>query len=133
MIFFYNYSQGFSSTQLEMIEKIEKEIKREEFKGEIKKYLPRFIIGKYYAGENVIWLVEGKEVNLPALIHELLHSIQKCTPNRENIVDFLVYKMLDNENSIDQKVLKEWNEIEKTFGFKVIKERLLSERDCEDF
>ena len=51
-------------TQLEMIEKIKKEIKREEFKGEIKKYLARFIIGKYYAEENIIWLVEGKGLKI---------------------------------------------------------------------
>ena len=41
--------------------------------------------------------------------------------------------MVHNERIIDQKVLKEWIEIENTVGFKAIKEKLLSEGDCEDF
>ena len=114
----------FICSQMEMINRT---------KEEIKKYYPSFIIGKYFSKENIIWLVEGKGDNLPTLLHELLHSIQKCSPNRENIVDFLVHKMLDNVDSIDQKVLNEWNEIEKAVGFKAIKERLRSEGDCEDF
>ena len=126
-------AQIYVCTQLEMIERIKKEVKREEFKSGIKKYLARFIIGKYFAVENIIWLVEGKGENLPTLIHELLHSIQECSPHRENIVNFLVYKMLDNTDFIDQKVLKEWIEIQKTVSYKEIKERLLSEGDCEDF
>lgn len=125
--------QVYICTQLEMIQKIKKEIKRDEFKGEIKKYLARFVIGKYFAGDNVIWLVEEKGENLPTLIHELLHSIQKCAPHRENIVNYLVYKILNDPQTIEPRMLKDWNEIEKNVGFKVIKEKLLSEGDCEDF
>lgn len=123
----------FICSQIEMVINIKKQIKRDEFKGEIQDYLAKFIIGKYFAEENVIWLVEGKGDNVPTLLHELLHSIQKCAPHRENIIEYLMYKLMDRSDIIDHRLLIEWKEIEKTHGFEVIKEKLLSKSDCEDF
>ncbi|TXT64253.1 MAG: hypothetical protein BAJALOKI1v1_590013 [Promethearchaeota archaeon] len=50
-------TQIYISTQREMIERIKREIKRDDFKGEIKKYLARFVIGKYFESDHVIWFV----------------------------------------------------------------------------
>lgn len=111
-------------SQAEMIDKT---------KEEMRETLARFVIGKYFAKENMIWLVEGNGVNLPTLIHELLHSIQKCSPHREQIVEYIVYKLLEHSCSIDQALLRDWEEIETSVGFDKIKERLLSEGDCEDY
>jgi hypothetical protein len=80
-----------------------------------------------------IWLVQGRGENFPTLLHEMLHSIQKCTPNRENIVDFLVYKLTGQRDSILPEILADWIEIEKSIGLKNVKQRLISEGDCEEF
>jgi len=126
-------AQVYICTQSEMIDRIKKEITREEFKGEVKRYLARFVIGKYFAPGHVIWLVEGKGETLPTLLHELLHSIQRCGPHRENIVNYVVYKILNRPDLIDHRIREEWEEIEKSVGFKEIKKRFRSEGDCEDF
>lgn len=99
----------------------------------IKKIYIKRVIGKYFSKTNEIWLLEGKGNNLEVLIHELLHSIQKCSPNRENIVDFLTYKITGLRTQIPNETLKEWLEIEKSYGFKKIKHQFLLEEDCEDF
>ncbi len=126
-------AQIYVCSQSEMIERIKTEIRREENKAWFIENLATYVIGKYFASDNTIWLVEGEGENLPTIIHELLHSIQKCSPHRENIVEFLVYKLFDNAALINQRLLKDWIEIERIFGYKKIKERLLSEGDCEDF
>ena len=69
--------RNFSKEQIETIKRI---------------YLNQ-IIGKYFYKTNEVWLLEGKGDNLETLVHELLHSIQKCEPNREKIVDYLTYKL----------------------------------------
>jgi hypothetical protein len=89
--------------------------------------------GIYLKDSHEIWLVQGRGENFPTLLHEMLHSIQKYAPNRENIVDFLVYKLTGQTDSILPEILAEWIEIEKSIGLKKIKHRLLSEGDCEDF
>lgn len=90
--------------------------------------------GIYLKDIHEIWLVQGRGgENFTTLLHEMLHSIQKCVPNRENIVDYLVYKLTGQKNSILPEILTEWIEIEKSIGLKNIKKRLLSEGDCEDF
>ena len=91
------------------------------------------VIGKYFSQKNEIWLLDGKGVNIEVLTHELLHSIQRCKPNRENIVDYITYKLTGLTNQILDDILQEWNEIEKSIGFKVIVKQLLIEKDCEEF
>ena len=89
--------------------------------------------GIYLKDTHEIWLVQGRGENFPTLLHEMLHSIQKCIPNRENIVDFLVYKLIGQKDSILPEILTEWIEIEKSIGLKNVKQRLISEGDCEEF
>lgn len=89
--------------------------------------------GIYLKDTHEIWLVQGRGENFTTLLHEMLHSIQKCESNRENIVDYLVYKLTGQKDSILPEILTEWIEIEKSNGFKSIKQRLLLEGDCEEF
>jgi hypothetical protein len=118
----------------------------------------KLMIGKHFAATNEIWLVDGKGINLSTLVHEMIHSIQKCNPNRENIVDYVTYRILNgnipngnipngnipngnipngnipNGNiSIESGVLLEWYEIESQNTFSAIKKQVLQEKDCEDF
>lgn len=96
------------------------------------RFLP-FVIGKYFKLTNEIWLLHGKEDNIYTIVHELLHSIQRCEPNREGIVDFLTYKITGSSQYIDHFELADWLEIEKTTSYAKIKMRLIGEGDCEDF
>ncbi len=89
--------------------------------------------GIYLKDTHEIWIVQGRGENFQTVLHEMLHSIQNCTPNRENIVDFLVYTLVGLNDSILPEVLTEWNEIEKSVGLKSIQTRLLSKGDCEEF
>jgi hypothetical protein len=89
--------------------------------------------GIYLKDTHEIWIVQGRGENFQTILHEMLHSIQKCFPNRENIVDFLVYKLTGLSDSILPEVLTEWIEIEKSIGLKNVKTLLLSEGDCEEF
>jgi len=52
--------------------------------------------GIYLKDTHEIWIVQGRGENFQTVLHEMLHSIQNCTPNRENIVDFLVYFFIRN-------------------------------------
>ena len=116
-----------------MIHKIRNGIKdKTHFRGKITHYLAKFVAGKYFSQDDTIWLVQGKGVDLPTLVHEFLHSIQVCRPHRENIVEYLVYKLLKDCTLIDERKLNEWREIEKQVGWKGIKQRLVLEGDCED-
>jgi hypothetical protein len=99
----------------------------------LKKYIIPKIIGKYFAKSNEIWLIDGKGTNFPTLIHEMIHSIQNCAPNREHIVDYITYRILKKEAPIEQNVLLEWTEIESSHKFSKIKKQILSDGDCEDF
>ncbi|MHA1944846.1 MAG: hypothetical protein ACXAC6_01190 [Candidatus Hodarchaeales archaeon] len=92
-----------------------------------------YINGIYLKEAHEIWIVEGKGENISTLLHEMLHSIQECDPNRENITDYLVYKLTGLQNDILPEILAEWVEIEKSFGFKRIKRRFITNGDCEDF
>lgn len=95
-------------------------------------FIPK-VIGKYFKRSHEIWIIQKKGENLDTVIHEYLHSIQKCSPNREGIVDYITYKITGNQVYIDPYDLKDWREIEKTYSYKEIKVRLLSEGDCEHF
>ena len=99
----------------------------------LKKYYLPDIIGKYFAQTNEIWLVDGKGTNLPSVIHELIHSIQKCFPHREDIVEYLTYKILNGDSPIERSILTEWDEIESEHGLSIIKKQILLDSDCEDF
>ena len=99
----------------------------------IKKIHIKRVIGKYFSKTNDIWLLEGKGNNIEVLMHELLHSIQKCSPNREKIVDYLTYKITGLRTQIPNEIFKEWREIEKNYGYKKIKTPFLLQKDCEDF
>jgi len=99
----------------------------------VKKYYLNRIIGKFFRETKEIWLLEGKGDNLGTLVHELLHSIQKCAPNIENIVDYLTYKLTGSSSAILQEVLSDWSEIERLHSYGRIKRRLITEGDCEEF
>ena len=99
----------------------------------IKEIYLKEIIGKYFSRKNEIWLLEGKGDNLEVLVHELLHSIQRCSPNREKIVDYLTYKLTGLTNQITDDILQEWKGIEKSLVFKTIVKQFLNEKDCEEF
>ena len=92
-----------------------------------------FIVGKYFSSSHEIWIVEGKGEHLDIVIHEILHSIQKCYPNTEGIVNFITFLLTNTKSSISKKKLKEWKEIQKTNGKKAIFNRLVVPGDCEEF
>lgn len=100
---------------------------------EVFQYTLDNIEGRYLKKRNEIWLVSQRGENVETILHEYLHSIQKCTKNRENIVKYLTYKLTEKENVIEEEMLKEWLEIEKQEGLKKIKDRLLQPGDCEEF
>lgn len=100
---------------------------------EIFHYTIENIEGRFIKNRNEIWLVNQKGDNLETIIHEYIHSIQKCTHHRENIVKFLTYKLTQKENVIEEGMLNEWLEIEKQEGLEKIKDRILKSGDCEEF
>lgn len=116
-----------------VLEELKKNNRSDKTIDHIKKIYLKRIIGKYFAEKNEIWLLEGIGDTIEVLVHELMHSIQKCTPNREKIVDYLTYKLTSLKNQIPEETLREWTDIEKTYSFKVIVNQLLEEKDCEDF
>ena len=91
------------------------------------------IQGKFFPLKNEIWLIQQDGEKYETLVHELLHSIQKCNPDREDIVYYLTYKLTKNPAVIPAKKLIEWQEIEKSVGLKSIIKQLLLEKGCEDF
>lgn len=93
----------------------------------------QFIIGRYFSDTNEIWVVHGKGDRKGVILHKLLHAIQKCKPHRENIVDYIVWHYLKDSEFINNKILKEWQEIENAVGFERIKQQLLKNEDCENF
>ena len=99
----------------------------------IKNVYLRRIIGKFFKESDEIWLLEGKGDNIETLVHELLHSIQKCAPNIENIVDYLTYKLTGSSTMILEFIIDDWSEIERIYGYGEIKLRLVTDGDCEEF
>ena len=71
------------------------------------------IEGRYFKSTNQIWLVNDRGVSLDTIIHELLHTIQICSPNREGIIYFITYKLTHNNAHINSFLLRDWIEIEK--------------------
>jgi len=124
-------------TQKEMIDRVilelsTRKIPKQRLNNLIQFILP-LLVGKYFKETNEIWLIEEKGDNFSTLIHELLHSIQVCSPHREGLVDFLTYKITGDQTIIDPFLLKEWKELEMMHGLEAIKKRLLIPSDCEDF
>lgn len=98
------------------------------------KPLISYLDGKYFKEEQEIWLIEGRGENLPTIMHEILHSIQNCNADhREPIVHYLTFKLTGDKTGIYNSLIENWREIERIHGLKQIKERLISEGDCEDF
>ncbi len=98
------------------------------------KPLIRYLDGKYFKATPEIWLIEGRGENLPTIMHEMLHSIQRCNADhREPIVHYLTFKLTGDKTGIYNTLIEDWKEIERIHGFKQIKERLISEGDCENF
>lgn len=91
------------------------------------------IEGRYFASSNEIWLVDQIGTNLETIIHEYLHSIQKCSPSREGIVYYVTYQLTNKQSQIDEYILTNWLEIEKEQGLKAIFKRILDIGDCEEF
>lgn len=89
--------------------------------------------GKHFFLKNEIWLIQQDGEQYEILVHELLHSIQRCSPDREGIVYYLTYKLTKNPAVIPVKKLQEWQEIEKSVGLKTIVKQLLLEKGCEEF
>lgn len=127
----------FLCDQHEMILRVSEEISKlglsDKKKELIREYVLRDVIGKYFKETHEIWLVEGRGDNLADLIHEILHSIQKCNPNREGIVEYLTFKLTNDTSAITEENLANWNEIEKQVRLKTIFERLTKDGNCEDF
>lgn len=121
----------------EMTQRVKEELKEDGFtKEEIKELeITSFpgIIGKYFKKEDEILVLTGIGENEDTIMHEFIHSIQKCEPNREGIADYLTYKITGNTKYIDPYDLNDWNDIERANGLKKIKERLFKEGDCEEF
>jgi hypothetical protein len=99
----------------------------------IKTYFLPYVIGKFFKLTNEIWVLHGKGDNVDTIVHEFLHSIQKCETNREGIVDYLTYRMTGNQQYLDVYELVDWQELEKSVSLKKIKEKLISIGDCQDF
>lgn len=99
----------------------------------IKKHYLERIVGKYFKNRHEIWVLVDTGENIDTLVHEFLHSIQVCDENREGIVDFITFRLTGNKKYIDTYDLANWLEIEGTNGFRVIKKRLLTKGDCEEF
>lgn len=120
----------------EMKESVLEELRSREFSehkiNQIKKYYLHKIAGKFFKKTNQIWLLVGKGDNLETLVHELLHSIQKCEPNREKIVDYMTYKLTGISTNILVDIIKEWKEIENSYGIKKIKQQILLKKNCEE-
>lgn len=95
--------------------------------------LRSLIDGKYFKYRHEIWVVRGKGERLGTLVHEFLHSIQKCSPNRERIVEYLTYKLTEDPQELLLARMEEWLEIERSIGLRSIINQLLKERDCEEF
>lgn len=89
--------------------------------------------GRYFKKKNQIWLVNDRGVNVDTIIHELLHTIQICSPHREGIVYYITYKITHNDSHIKKFMLQDWIEIEKTYSFKLIIQQLFKNTDCENF
>jgi hypothetical protein len=101
----------------------------------LKQIVPQ-IEGKYWKKKNEIWLVQGRGEKLETIIHEFIHSIQLCRPNREHIVEFLTFKILQlrgKDIEYTDKRRLEWEKICADVGFETLKKRLLFKGDCEDF
>jgi hypothetical protein len=91
------------------------------------------LLGKFFKTTKEIWLVEGKGDIDSVAVHELLHSVQTCSPKRENICDYLTYRITNDPTIMDKTLLSEWKEIERTYGLEAIKARFLADGNCEDF
>ena len=110
-----------------------KEKKSLEFIEGHKTLLLPYAVGKYFAYSDQIWLVKGQEDYWDTLLHELLHSIQKCMPNREPITAYLTYILTKNTEIIKEQHIQDWDELKRLHGIDGIKKRFLNTGDCEDF
>ncbi|MHA1728086.1 MAG: hypothetical protein ACTSWY_05080 [Promethearchaeota archaeon] len=130
-------TQIFIAQRDELEEEILDELKKLNYSVEsiskIKNYYLPFVIGKFFKCTNEIWILHGKGENIDTIVHEFLHSIQKCEPNRKEIADYLTYKITGNLKYINSYDLIDWQEIEKSVSYQQIKERLITEGDCQDF
>ena len=90
------------------------------------------LLGKFFASTNEVWLIEGKGATDAILVHELLHSVQKCYPKRENICDYLTYRITNDTTIMEGKLRTEWAEIERVHSIDQIKSRFLADGNCED-
>ncbi|MFV2016352.1 MAG: hypothetical protein ACC656_13045 [Candidatus Heimdallarchaeota archaeon] len=91
------------------------------------------VVGKYFSLKREIWVLQDKGENIETIVHELLHSVQKCSPNREGIVDYITFKITGVSSFMSSYHLANWQEIERTDSFEAIKDRLSNKGDCEDF
>jgi len=126
----------FVCTLQEMAEEVVKEMNQEHRSSWEQNYI-RLVIpsleGKYFNKKNEIWLVQHKGEKIHVVIHEMIHSFQVCRPNRENIIDYICYKLLNDSSFIKEGIINEWKEIEKNYGFKAILNNIRSNSDCEEF
>ena len=90
------------------------------------------LMGKFFKDMDEIWIIEEETNNFPLIVHELLHSIQICSPQREGIVDYITYKLTGSRTCIDPYIKEDWKELERIHGFFLIKKQLLRKGNCED-
>lgn len=98
----------------------------------VAQFIPN-VIGKYFRLQDEIYLLHREGDNLTTLVHGLLHSIHQCSPNRENIVSYLTYRITQDASALNPHLQKEWEEIERDVGFKQIISKLVRAGDCEDY
>ena len=129
-------SKVYIASEQELVEKILSE-QRNEGRSieelEKIKYELKYILGRYFAKSDEIWLLENEGLVIDVIVHEMMHAIQKCGPHREPLADYLTFKLTGNKEYIRDSVLKDWEAIEKNQGLKRIIERLQKFGDCEDF
>ena len=117
-------------------EMTEKDLEEQQKKGRSEKELEsikielKYILGKYFEQTDEIWLVDNEGLVEEVIIHEMIHTKQKCAPNRESMADYLTYKITGNKEYIKESVLKDWEEIEKNYELKRIIERIQKVGDC---
>lgn len=92
-----------------------------------------FLYGIYFKHSSSAYVIFGKGNNLPIITHELLHSIQVCNPHRDDILDYISYKLTDDVRFIDPVLKREWGDRERIYTWKRIKARILRDGDCDDF
>jgi hypothetical protein len=92
-----------------------------------------FLRGIYLGHIDRAYVIFGRGNNLPIIIHELLHSIQLCNSNRHNILNYIAFRLTNDERFLDPTLKREWEAREEEYTWERISRRIFLAGDCEDF